>query len=317
MNRHDELEAFKREINLSEYAAAALGFVLDRRESSRNSAVMRHPSGQKIVITRDSDSHWVYFTIGQDRDSGSIIDLIQNRRNCTLGDVRKELRPWIGEGPLPYRPPAPDTFARELFPVNRDRQGVISAWNRAADTESHPYLLARGIAEEIQSCRRFLGRIRIDQRRNAVFPHFDEEGLCGFELKNHTFTGFSSGGEKGLWCSHTSPDDTRLVVAESAIDALSHYALHRLEARYVSTGGAWSPKTGDLLRRAVERLPASGEVVLAFDQDEGGRALLAAATALLEPSNRSLRPDLPADDGRDWNDCLQARLRRHSHRPER
>ena len=42
-NRNDELDQFKTRINLAEYAASQ-GYQLDRRESSRNSAVMRRES---------------------------------------------------------------------------------------------------------------------------------------------------------------------------------------------------------------------------------------------------------------------------------
>ena len=48
----DELEQFKTRVNLSEFAASR-GFKLDRLESSRNSAVMRHPDGDKIIIARN------------------------------------------------------------------------------------------------------------------------------------------------------------------------------------------------------------------------------------------------------------------------
>ena len=44
-----ELDEFKSSINLSEYAAS-LGYLMDRRASSRNSVVMRHGNGDKIVI---------------------------------------------------------------------------------------------------------------------------------------------------------------------------------------------------------------------------------------------------------------------------
>ena len=50
---------------------------------------------------------------------------------------------------------------------------------------------------------RFAGRIRIDNKGNAVFPHFDAEGLSGYELKNVEFTGFASGGAKALWLSNS------------------------------------------------------------------------------------------------------------------
>jgi chromosome partitioning protein len=49
--------------------------------SSRNSAVMVHPERDKIIIAVDRDRHWIYFTIGEDTDNGSIIDFVQKRRN--------------------------------------------------------------------------------------------------------------------------------------------------------------------------------------------------------------------------------------------
>ena len=60
----EELEGFKTDINLSEYAAG-LGFVLDRKASSRNSVVMAAPGGDKIVIARGQDLHWLYFCISR------------------------------------------------------------------------------------------------------------------------------------------------------------------------------------------------------------------------------------------------------------
>jgi hypothetical protein len=44
-----ELERFKIEVVLPEFAATR-GYSLDRRASSRNSIVMRHPDGDKIII---------------------------------------------------------------------------------------------------------------------------------------------------------------------------------------------------------------------------------------------------------------------------
>ena len=317
-SREDELDAFKRAINLSEYAATVYGFVLDRRESSRNSAIMRHPSGEKIVITRDSDGHWIYFTIGDDgRDSGTIVDFVQHRAGLNIGKLRMELRPWLGRGSLPHLRPSPAAFAADLIPVTRDRQKVIAAWSCASVVRLLPYLAGRGIGEDLHNDPLFADRIRTDQHRAALFPHFDEEGLCGFEIKNHGFTGSSPGGEKGLWCSHTAESDLLLIVAESAIDAISHYALHKpARARYVSTGGSWSPKTEKLLLRASQRLPALGEIVLAFDQDPTGREYLDTARTLLQPLGYPIRVEMPSLEGTDWNDALKARALPHQASPD-
>src|ERR1700722_12520120 len=88
-----ELEPFKTTINLRAYAAG-LGYVWDRKESWRGSTVMRAPDGDKVIIKRHADGHFVYFSAHRDGDSGSIIDFVQQRRRLSLGAVRKDLRAW-------------------------------------------------------------------------------------------------------------------------------------------------------------------------------------------------------------------------------
>jgi len=91
--REQEIDDFKRRINLTEYAAAQ-GYALDRKESSRNSVTMRGPGDDKIIIGKDANSgHWIYFSVRDDADNGTIIDFIQNRQRFDLGEVRKALRP--------------------------------------------------------------------------------------------------------------------------------------------------------------------------------------------------------------------------------
>src|SRR5689334_18171519 len=91
-----ELESFKTAIDLRVYAAGQ-GYVLDRKESWRGSAVMRHPAGDKVVIKRDADGHYVYFSVRDDRDHGTIIDFTKQRLRLNFGEIRKELRPWLGK----------------------------------------------------------------------------------------------------------------------------------------------------------------------------------------------------------------------------
>lgn len=298
-----ELEKMKTGINLTEYAAAQ-GYCLDWKESSRNSVSMRHPgNGDKIIIARGQDDHWIYFSVHDDRDSGSIIDFVQRRQGGSLGSVRKTLRVWQGSS---YLKPAPEAFVRKVEKTTRDRQAVIAAFNRMRNVKEHPYLKTRAIGKEILSLERFWGRVRIDNRGNAVFPHYDWQGLCGFEIKNKNFTGFSPGGEKGLWESHVFPNDTCLVVTESAIDALSYHALRGTpHSRYVSTAGGWDKaKTPDLLRKAVAACPGP-DVVLAFDNDEQGHVYATWAARYLADSGKRLIPSLPTAPEKDWNDVLK------------
>src|ERR1039458_5062314 len=120
---------------------------------------------------------------------------------------------------------------------------VETEYRKMQDARRHPYLEnERALPASLLESERFAGRVRIDARGNAVFPHFDQEGLCGYEIKNAGFTGFSAGGNKGVWFSQARLDDTRLVFCESAIDALSYAALLPDDhARYASIGGKPNP----------------------------------------------------------------------------
>ena len=84
LTRDPELESFKTGIDLRIYAAA-LGYELDRRESWRGSSVMRDPKGDKVIVKRDTDQHYVYFSVRDEADNGSIIDFVMPRKGFNLG----------------------------------------------------------------------------------------------------------------------------------------------------------------------------------------------------------------------------------------
>jgi hypothetical protein len=302
-----EIEAFKREIDLPAFAVSR-GYQLDRRESWKGSAVLRHPNGDKIVVKRGTDGHYVYFSVRDDRDNGSIIDFVQNRERVSIGVVRKILRPWIGMPPAPIRDFSP------LQKTSKDRMRVETEFAKMQDALLHPYLEnERALPASLLQSERFAGRIRMDTRGNAVFPHFDADGICGFEIKNKGFTGFSSGGTKGLWLSHEKIDDNRFVLAESAIDALSHAVLFPDDrARYASIGGKLNPTQPELIRSAIARMPHKSNIVAAMDADADGAKL---ADAVRSAFNLTGRDDLrflvqEPFGNKDWNDQLMSNPRR-------
>ena len=135
-------------------------------------------------------------------------------------------------------------------------------------------------------------------------------GLCGYEIKNSGFTGFASGGAKGLWLSHERDDDNRLVFCESAIDALSHAALFPDDrARYASIGGKPNPVQPELVRAAIARMPAGSEIVSAMDADGDGAKLAEVVRKAFDLSGRNdLRLTVQESFGfKDWNDELKAK----------
>jgi len=282
----EELDRFKKAIDLRAFAESR-GYELDRKASWRGSAVMRHPvSHDKVIIKLGIDGHWQYYSVRDDRDNGSIIDFVQFRQGSSLGAVRKELRPWINQPALPASayPAMPRT--------EKNRMKVEAALATTQEAiEGHPYLeRKRAIPASLIAHARFAGRIRIDARGNAVFPHFDADGLSGYELRNVNYKGFSSGGSKALWLSNEFPEDRFLVLCESSIDALSVAALALFpldRTRYASIAGKLNPQQPELIRAASARMPHGSEIVAAMDADDEGRKLAAIVEHAVQLTGRA------------------------------
>jgi hypothetical protein len=300
----DELERFKSDINLTEYAASR-GYRLDHRESSRNSVVMRHPvSDEKIIVSRDErGGHWIYFSVRDSRDNGTIVDFVQHRDRCSLPDACRELSAWLGAD----RPRvAPESYRASVSVRAIDRDAAHRAYDAARPVAESRYLNSRGIRTATITDPRFLGTFRGDRHRRILFPHYDDAGFAGFESKGHGWTSFAAGGVKALWSSNILPDDGRLVLVESAIDALSHYQLYPdASTRYASTAGTISEHQRRVIAAAITRLPAGCSVVLAFDRDPSGEELARQVRELA--LGRTVRITSPI--GKDWNDCLKAHER--------
>jgi hypothetical protein len=301
----DELHTFKRDIDFLDYATRRHGYARSPRESSAQSHVLRHEArDDKLVVKRDEDGHWVYFSVRDDRDQGTIVDFVQRRTGKTLGQVREELRGWLG---LP-RPALDPATAPARAPSERPRVAFLDVFASAREVASSPYLQARGLRPETLRDPRFAGTFRQDGRGNVLFVHRDSDRITGFEIKNRDFTGFAPGGTKAAWQSAARPTDDRLVIAESAIDALSYHQQHRKDAeatRYLSTGGTPGRRQLELLGRILDRLPGSCTVIAAVDNDEAGTKLVAQLRELTHArAGLSFLRDSPTLH-KDWNDVVQ------------
>lgn len=301
-NRADELEVFKTGISLTEYAQAC-GYSIDTKKSSKHAHVLRDGSGDKIVISRDTDGHDVYFSVRDDNDSGSIIDFVMRRQGLNLGQARRELRPWAGlKGPrvesVKRRKPAPERIERPA-PVARDRAAVIAAYHMLGEYDRDYLSAERKISQ--RTIDAFKSAVRSDKYGNACFIHRMPDGeVAGWEKKNRGFTGYSDGGEKALFM-HTpgGGEIRRIVVVESGIDAMSYYELHGQPGDcYVSIAGSMSPEQRAALERVVASAPA---VVVATDSDESGQAYAEAVRQWRSDATRET-----PEAGKDWNDALKA-----------
>lgn len=300
----EELERFKREIDLRAYAES-LGYEYDKHDSWKGSFVMRRKD-DKIKITLAPDGHWVYASYRDPSDNGTIIDFVQRRRGRNLGQVRLELRQLTGGAwnPTPAEQPSVHAAGKDISKVRR-------VWNVMAPVPPHPYLeQQRKIPAEILLSARFRGLVRMGRNGVAAFPHFDAEGLCGLEFKGPEFKArFIAGGRKGLWSSNRFVGDDSLLIFESALEALSYAALFPDERnRYASTGGYISEQQRPLIAAAIREMPAGADIVTSMNRDGAGQQLadivreVYVGTGLTDRCFIEYYPR----DFKDWNDYLKA-----------
>lgn len=307
-NRTDEIQRFKTDINLSDYAAEQ-GYVLIKNESSRNSFVMQRESdNDKIIVATDTDGHGIYFSVRDDADNGSIIDFVQQRKGLNLGQVRQELRPYIGENreqkPIESRMSKPQISTH-------DAQKAAVNWSRAQPAPEHDYLEKRGITKATLQDPRFAPVVRTDERNNALFAHYNKQGISGYEIKNKDFTGFAAGGQKGLWFTSNINHAERIIITETAIDALSHAEFQRRnkanepeKTAYVSFGGSMSPEQKELISSMLKKMQQrSQKLVLANDRDEAGEAFNEQINGLA-PVGLETSLEQPLVNTKDWNESL-------------
>lgn len=298
-----ELERFKIEVNLVEYAMSYGYNRLDRNKSCKTCTVLRRREDDgKIAVMRGHDDHWVYYDFRRG-EGGSALDFVMQHKGCNLGQARKELRTASNINSL-SSPTAPFFEPR---PATKDRQKAAREY---ADTnfltKHHVYLAKRGIYLKDVINKRFLDMVRVDQRKNLCFPYLDFDGVAGLERRNFNFKGYTQGGSKGLWRSNLMKDDTRAVICESPIDALSYAKAHPDSydhTRYFATGGQISSKQWRLLNCLVEKYQNQKMViVLAFDNDPAGRDYIRQFQMRYPYVEFSL--NLPPKQGQDWNDVL-------------
>ena len=288
-NNDNEIRRFKLEINLAEFFQNR-GYVYNKKESSKNSAVMSSGS-DKLIVATDDDGHAIYFNVNDGKDNGTIIDFIQRRDGLNLGQVRKLLRPCLGETSTP------------LNPINKPVKAPVSsimAQNRYYEMPEYmgSYLQSRGISNA--TVKEFADNIKQDNKGNVCFRHRDPEGVTGYEIKNDGFTGFASGGQKSLFVHIVGKKISRIVITESAVDCMSYHQLKgQIDTLYISIAGQMSDKQREIIKRLL--INEDQRVICAFDNDEQGDKFDA---FILEIRPNAIR-EVP-EIGKDWNDQLKA-----------
>ncbi len=298
---------FKTDINLTQYAAH-LGYEIDRKKSTRSSIAMRKDS-DKVIISRRGNL-WVYFSVTDDSDDGTIIDFAEKRTHKSIGEIGRELQNWtLGRVLLPDA----KSYVREVAPQEYDPARIAGICKSLKPVYKHRYLASRGLTDALLTDRRFAGRIFTDRYQNAAFPHFKDGQVCGLELKNHDKALFVRGSEKTLWRSYVFKGDNTLILAEAVIYALSYYALfQRATAVYAATGGGLSPEQSEIITAFIRNFANLEHIIIIPDHDQGGDKFEKRILEAVEVSGFKglLETHKPSHEGDDWNDVYKGTLKK-------
>ena len=300
-NPTNELAILKREINLVTFASI-FGFEVDRKRSTKTSIAMR-AGNDKVVISKKGGI-WVYFSVFDEQDSGTIIDFVIRRSNKSTKEAIEFLNDWSGLGPVP------NSYHR-IEESSAEPRRVKAIFDRCRAIKKHAYLESRGICSELLLTPRFKGRVFVDRYNNLAFPHFRNREVCGLELKNKKRGLLVKGSKKTFWRSNTLKADDTIILTESVIDALSYHQLFQTDnAFYFVTGGGISSDQCSLLVELLESVTQIRKVLVATDNDDGGDRIADRVTKAISKSRfegECLR-EKPSTQGEDWNDQLRKEL---------
>ena len=231
-----------------------------------------------------------------------MIALAQRLWGGNLGHARKALRPLAGILPslLPEsggdQDRIGDLHARWLR--RRPPRPGSPGWGYLTEQRALPSALLADAARR--------GLVREGLHGTNWFLHQVSGRPVGWEMRGPEYKGFVAGGSKTAFVLAECEAPARIIVCESAIDALSLAVLDGLDdaTAYVSTGGGW----GDGGRAAITGLVRRTAVLIAAtDRGIAGEKLAERLEHLARDIGVHFERRRP--EAKDWNDQLVAAAR--------
>ncbi|NPD70271.1 DUF3991 domain-containing protein (plasmid) [Lichenicola cladoniae] len=294
------------------------GFLLDKKESTRNSPKYRSTDGRTVIINHQGRGWW------DPHDAyarGDVFKLVQHLNpGLTLGHVRQRLRPMIGRAPteMPLQHTTqrerPDVPVAEQWAKRRTVRPGSPVWRYLTEIRALPdNIIQAAIRQDV---------LREGYFGTALFSHRDDNGvLTNFEMRGPTYRGCPRGGDKTLFRLRAAETTiNRLVVTEAAIDALSFASLDHMRpgTLYLSTAGGIGPRAVTALEALLRDLATvpNGKLVIGTDLGEGGDRFAAVLATMADTAGVWSGRILPFDGAKDWNAVLVQRAQLRAARAE-
>lgn len=223
---------------------------------------------------------------------GGAIDLVMHLENLKFIDAVL----WLWDTFLPHiieASPKNNPRSKSMFTLpKRDNTHMQRVMNYLINDRCIPASLIQSLITS--------ATLYADTRGNAVFLLLGKEKrVVGAELRGTTaqrWQGMSPGSRKDLGCFYVKNSSTRKVVlCESAIDAISYIALH---PHYLAISTSGVNPNPPWLKFLINK---GFEIYCGFDSDEPGDNVANKMIGLY-PSVRRLRPCK-----KDWNEILMAK----------
>jgi len=222
-----------------------------------------NPSLDQVIVYKAPSGDYMYFNRVDDRDKGSVIDFLKNRiENPRIDSIQATpgRNIWVSvidnarsflNLPPSQRQASPQ-LQQATTPVQRGDQYIPDFLLKTTQLTDTRYLNARGLTNETLKSEHFERRILnhihegIDKSGqpykyvHTAFPQVYRDKIVGLEIKAKGFREqvADSLNSSALWLSNRTNKTNTLIVAESAIDALSHCQLKQPNnAMYASTSG--------------------------------------------------------------------------------
>lgn len=293
---HDELAELRQRVDCRTVLERA-GWELDARESTRRAAKYRQGAGHIVIVTHEGKG---WFDPLDDK-RGDVIALAQHVWGGNLGHARKNLRPLAGIAPklVPLR------HGAEVVPIEGDQ-----LWQQAQQLRPGSQAWVYLTEQRSLPVASVEHALKVGALREGIYGtmwalHQGVSGqITGWEMRGPGYKGFAKGGTKTLfWLGHPPVAD-RVVVTESAIDAMSLASIEDWPdgTIYASTGGGFGPETEAVLRGF---LPRHAQLVAATDQGVGGDILASRLHELARGCGVVFARILP--EAKDWNAQLVLR----------
>ena len=153
--------------------------------------------------------------------------------------------------------------------------------------------------------KRFQGKILYEQPSGDIaLPHTNEKGVCGVEIlvKNRDYEKeYLQGSKKGLWISNCFKNDTKLVITNRPLDAVSYHEIKKegLKTRYVCIDEDLPKVQTKLIERMTQKLNPGAEIIIATHPENSKKI-----KSFVSSHGHKVTIDCP-ENGKNWNEELR------------